>query len=373
MLHGYYTVNNTVFNNKIMALREGTVTKKQVFWHWHDEYKNVKWTQESPYSIKEVYKKRAQQLREKYDWITLAFSGGSDSYTALKSFIDNNIHLDEIFIQWPIKGSKKYYKPDATNKDTRNVYSEWDLTAKPILKEIEKTHPKIKITVYDWSDNVFKQEINDDYLCNVQDNINPGIWCKREQFVSKHEEDTFEKGKRSCILFAIDKPRVCIKDNKLYCYFLDITANNHPWYKPGRTVELFYWSKDCTEIVHTQCRTVYHYLSSNPQMQDFIIWGGKPTVDQKMIWDAWIRGIVYPDYKNWFQAKKEYDTIYCQTDYWLFRAAKGSRYLQSWQSMVDNFLSSIDKKFIQFDGDRPLGFHGFTSDFFYIGDLPIKG
>ena len=40
--------------------------------------------------------KYAQQLREKYDYIVLAYSGGADSCNVLNSFLDNGIPIDDI-------------------------------------------------------------------------------------------------------------------------------------------------------------------------------------------------------------------------------------------------------------------------------------
>jgi len=50
-------------------------------------------------SLDFLYALRARQLREKYDYLVLYFSGGADSTNILKTFIDNNIFLDEIVMQ----------------------------------------------------------------------------------------------------------------------------------------------------------------------------------------------------------------------------------------------------------------------------------
>ena len=47
-------------------------------------------------SFDELLKERCIQLRDKYNYLILYFSGGSDSETTLQSFIRSGIHLDEI-------------------------------------------------------------------------------------------------------------------------------------------------------------------------------------------------------------------------------------------------------------------------------------
>ena len=59
------------------------------------------WLIEPPESIEELRKQRAQQLRDKYDYLVLYYSGGSDSQTVMNSFVNNNIDLDQIVISVP--------------------------------------------------------------------------------------------------------------------------------------------------------------------------------------------------------------------------------------------------------------------------------
>ena len=61
-------------------------------------YDSIDWSKEPPYTLQELYKLRAQQLRDNSNYIILYFSGGSDSITVLNSFIKNNIKVDEIVI-----------------------------------------------------------------------------------------------------------------------------------------------------------------------------------------------------------------------------------------------------------------------------------
>jgi hypothetical protein len=66
--------------------------------HINSVFENIDWTKEPTKSLKQLYKERAEQIRDMYDYLILYFSGGSDSITALNAFLDNDIPLDEVVI-----------------------------------------------------------------------------------------------------------------------------------------------------------------------------------------------------------------------------------------------------------------------------------
>ena len=59
-------------------------------------FKLIDWTVEPSQSLKELYVERCQQLRDKYDYLILSYSGGADSHEILYTFLENNIFIDEI-------------------------------------------------------------------------------------------------------------------------------------------------------------------------------------------------------------------------------------------------------------------------------------
>ncbi len=95
--HGVYQVDGISFVNKFDALNLASKNNKEVYWNFNDEvYSSYNWSLPIETSLPELYKQRAQQLRDKYDYLSLFFSGGADSTNVLHSFIDNDIFLDEI-------------------------------------------------------------------------------------------------------------------------------------------------------------------------------------------------------------------------------------------------------------------------------------
>ena len=58
----------------------------------------IDWTCYPTESYESLYRQRAQQIRNKYDKIILAVSGGTDSSAMVRAFFNNNIHVDAIYI-----------------------------------------------------------------------------------------------------------------------------------------------------------------------------------------------------------------------------------------------------------------------------------
>ena len=368
-MHGYYSVDNIIYTHKLHALLAGTKTGKQVFWHWHNEYNAVDWTHDSVTTVQEIYKQRALQLRNKYEWIIVSFSGGSDSWTVLNSFLANNIHVDEIFCRWPFRATEKLFVPNQTDTRTENILSEWEFSVKPVLEQIRKIHPQIKITIHDWSDQVVTTEFSDDYWLETQDHLNPGFGMKFNA-MGDNERTLIDLGKKTCIVFGIDKPQIWVEHNKVYCYFLDILANTRAADEPGRTVELFYWTKDMPEITHVQAREIYHHLCLNTTTAKLVDRAEPWDPNKKHIWDILIRNIVYPDYNmSTFQACKDTNTIYTKLDSWMDKMPE-QRLMASWNNIIDNVVNSIDDRFFNFRNGIRTGLAGFISPLYYLGDLP---
>jgi hypothetical protein len=87
---GYYRVGFKKFFNKTLALLENHKTGYEVQWIFNDNiYDKIDWTIPIRESLLDLYRRRAEQLRNKYDYLALYFSGGADSINILHAFIDN--------------------------------------------------------------------------------------------------------------------------------------------------------------------------------------------------------------------------------------------------------------------------------------------
>ena len=143
---GVYYCNSNPFFNKLEAILEANISGKHVEWDYHDAiFKQAKWDYNPPIELKELYRQRALQLREAYDHLVLFYSGGVDSWNILKTFIDNNIRLDEIYMFGAFEAEEKMYDQWGWDRSP-GYYTREILQSLPLVKKLA-TEKKIKVNV----------------------------------------------------------------------------------------------------------------------------------------------------------------------------------------------------------------------------------
>jgi len=144
----YWTVFNhettasTVFQFKHDALTyKKTLPHATVYFHWFDDaFARLNVAVEPLQTHNELCRLRAQELRDTYGYLRLWFSGGADSQTALDSFVNNNIQLDEIIVS--------RYPDNVNNTDpTATSDRETAIAAMPALQQIKHKLTRTKITI----------------------------------------------------------------------------------------------------------------------------------------------------------------------------------------------------------------------------------
>ena len=145
----YWSVNNKKIFTKNDAIRESSLTNGKISFHvGNDECWKLSQSINLNTSLDSLYLSRALQLRQNYKKLRLFFSGGSDSLNILKTFIKNNITLDEIVVRWSHKAiDGNFYVPNTNDVSAKNSLSEWDYAIKPTLEYVSLNYPKIKITI----------------------------------------------------------------------------------------------------------------------------------------------------------------------------------------------------------------------------------
>ena len=280
---GYYTVGTKKFFSKPMALIDATENNHFPEWNFNRElFANIDWSHEPQTDIRNLYRLRAQQLRQKYDYIRLEFSGGSDSTTVLYSFVNNGIHIDEVVFRYPKTGEKNV-SDDPFNHKPENTLSEARYAAYPILNWLSTAAPNTKITVHDYSEDMLNDNNDESWVLRTKDYFQPGHAFKHATLgLIDHQRDA-DAGKSICVLYGVDKRKICIKDKKWYAYFLDIT-DNHAVTDAGEydniTTEYFFWSPDLPELLIKQCHILKNWfgLEQNKIFQYVCRW---PNQDRK--------------------------------------------------------------------------------------------
>jgi hypothetical protein len=268
-INGYYKVDQEIFYNKFQALIYASKKNKDVKWIYYDDlYDNVcENIKLFDVSLEEIYKKRAIQLREKYDYIILNYSGGSDSHNILQTFLKNNIQLDMIFIQWPTSlMDKNLYLPNVIDKSNFNFHSEWDFVIKKDIEWLSKYHPDIKIEIADWAQTIDLNFYNDELFENNVTNLPSIARSQKQNTFSKTESVLSNKGLKVASIFGVDKPAIGIKDNNFYFRMADTSCMAHVNPENPTGLEYFYYTPDMPEIPVIQCYKMYQHYIKNPNI-----------------------------------------------------------------------------------------------------------
>lgn len=264
---GYYLVGTKKFHSKTLALLEQKKTKKDLTWVFNDNtFNSFDWTLPIETSLNDLYKKRALQLRNNYDYLVLYYSGGADSLNILLTFINNNIFLDEIVMQIPVPAEKNFNDKDKSNK---NYYSEIKYQATPMLNQLRnRIHPNTKIRYQDISQPLLELLSYDDWYekISVGTNISPaGIARQVTQLEEPHILELCHSNKKIAQILGVDKPLVmCNSEGEYYAYFSDSNAMHAPpidftkkeIFEKHYQTEFFYWTPDIPEIVIKQAQLI---------------------------------------------------------------------------------------------------------------------
>jgi len=370
---GFYTVGDKVFYSKPMALLEATQTNQFPHWNFNNDVFGAQtWTEEPKTDIRKLYQLRAQQLRDRYDYIRLEFSGGGDSTTALYSFVLNGIHIDEVVFRYPKTGHKNV-NDDPFNTKPENTLSEAKYAAYPVLDWLRTMSPKTKITEHDYVENMLGMKYDESWVLRTKDYFQPGHAFKHSSTGHIEHKRLADSGKKICILYGVDKPKLCIKDKKWYAYFIDIMANHSVGdfgdYN-NMTNEYFYWSPDLPELFVKQCHIVKNWfmLPQNKHMQYVCRWPNY-SYTHRTTYEHLIKPLIYPDYnQETFQTSKPTNSFYNEMDYWFYTNFQDSTPYRVWQAGLEYLTSSIDNKFFNKEMGKPVGFVGFLSPFYYLGE-----
>ena len=356
--HGYYQVGNQVFNYRIRALQQATRINQPVRWVFNDDvFSAMNWQTPLHLSLDEIYRTRAQQLRQKYDYLVLFFSGGADSTVVLQSFINNNIKLDEIVVGWPVSQSQGTYVPNSTDTSAHNMMSEWDYSIKPKLDWIAQHHPEIRITVCDILQNPKNNHFSEDLMTLIDNHSYIGINRNQEFDLILRERAKIHPNIAGIVGTA---PLECAiaDDQYLVTYFMDSAVsgflkNDYSKNDYVRNIEFFFWSPDFPELVREQSHIMLEYLNFNSESRAFLPhvklnnqrfeFVHQPDPEHRRILK---KKVLYPSWKETLQVNKPGDTIgFSAWQGWWHNNRHSDEFVSSWESAVSSELALIDIKY----------------------------
>lgn len=395
---GFYQVGELKFYSKLEAIETSKQTGLPFRWIFNDEvFSSYDWTVEPTESLEELYRQRAQQIRDNYDYIVVWYSGGADSANILDSFVKNGIKLDEVlsYVNYNASGSKE----DPTNGEIFHV-------AVPRVQEIRKTQPWIKHRVVDLSqsqvDYFSQPDAKFDWIYGINGYVSPHNISKQaiKTNVSAWQE-MYASGKRVAHVFGLQKPIVTQIGDEYYTNFVDridngVTAESQMLDRPWEFNELFYWSPDAVKIMIKQCHVIKRYLKTvTPEEMTLDIttqdnfqrkpeWGPTAAVKEWRAGAIWvtttdknlnkyfltydaIHRLIYPWWYPVPYQIKPHSMTFSHKDYWFFNLADDNAGKQAWKIGFDKLWSSVPDQFKNSPAEAKSGFKTTASRSYQIG------
>ena len=378
---GYYSCNGLEFDSKIKACIYSSQVNKPLDWHFNDEeFKKYNWTNEPIETLDQLYDKRSREIREKYDYIILSYSGGSDSNNILESFIRQGLLIDEIVVNHMSKANKlSVLNTNVTSN--WNAGAEFELQTIPRLQYIKNVSPNTKITVLDLSDNVFdtlKSAGDASWVESRREPLNVSGATRYNYIYFNEVRKQFDRSKSIGLVLGIEKPRTYIKQNQFYMLFSDKSANiasaaDHLHEYDNATVEYFYWDPTAIPIMCKQAHVIKKWLESFPQYKP--LWTPVVRTDlftkHRLIHERMYRTIIYTTWNNnWFQADKAIKDWNSEMDDWFLQQYKDTREFYIWQEGI-NYVAENAKNFVMIRDESFDGLKTFLNNYF-IGNMNEK-
>lgn len=349
----YYYVDSLPFVHKTEAFVCASKMKRKVSWCYHDEvYSSYDWKKPIDVPLAELYKKRAQQIRDKYDYVSLFFSGGVDSANILHSFIDNDIHLDEVVMHYPAKIESKV---DMVDKTGYNQTGEILFAALPHLREYLKTTKTIVRTIdMNAATDMFLADpklVSEFYHLQF---LGPQMLARKAiLFMDSVWNNLYNAGKRVAHVNGSDKPIINILGNDRYHfqfsdwvrpYVVDYYGSSE--YAQRMRLyqhhEPFYWSPDMPELVIKQCQMMKNICMRDQKFKAMF------TDCYNSLGDRFTDTIIpyiYPPHVNSIRKKFAVSKSPIEVYSWWFTQTSTSKSIGTFQGIQKFLKDNIDDRF----------------------------
>jgi len=337
---GFYQTGQFKTFSKIEAIELESRTGTKSLWNFNDEvFTKFNWTEEPKVDLWELYKLRARQIRSKYDYVVLWYSGGSDSHNMLCSWIEADCKIDEIAVTWNYEGSKD--KQSFCNAEITNVVL-------PHVDSLRKQGYNFKFRLIDISqlslDVITDMSFNIEYFANRHFSVNNIARSLLRERINDYQT-MIDSGKRVGFVWGIEKPHVFYDGNKHYFQFRESfdgyispyvqNKSNKGWYD-----ELFYWSPDMPLIPIKGAHVIKNFVETCKDDQFYQtgrnFHGFNPELKKYLTLDA-VKILLYPKWnRNIFCNGKASSVLFSDRDAWFIKSnlAESHNYEQMIYSVV---------------------------------------
>lgn len=254
--NGFYVFDQRIYTSKIRALIDASQRGSDIQFYYNDHvYGAHDWSVPPGDNLPSLYAAQARLIREKYDYLILMFSGGSDSTNMLRAFLDNQIKIDEIWSMVALTNTCDKY-------DLPNI--EITLSAMPLLKQASAQGIRVEmINQTDWD-----SPLAEDWFLDA-----PGVRLSNDSMMRKNLflhnpriKGMVDSGQRLVYVCGYDKPRLVLDNDVWYLGFLDFFlatnwSSQHltpegPWF------EWFYYDPDMPEVLVKSCHELIDWFEA---------------------------------------------------------------------------------------------------------------
>lgn len=347
---GHYSVSGKNFYLKTNALIEASKIKQMPQWHFHDSIFADAVKKHSHFiGLENLYRLRAQQLRDTYDYLILSYSGGSDSDTILKTFLNNNIKLDEVWHDTPLKFIEKSNYVLSLSKENTNYPSEYFMVVLPELQELSRSG-KTKVHFSDSCAEPTPEDFESSqsfYTVPIFYNV-----IKRYRYIHDYMQSL--PYQRVALIVGIDKVIPWYHNGSYGFQFID----NATFCRVPNS-EYFFWTPDMPEIAVEQAKTVWNYLLANKKLAATKIFQYKKDnmhYLNRTGFDYINKKICYPTWDHSKHQVNKYGVFTAEHVKSLNYIFSNEYFFQTWHSNYRELVSKFDPLFacenqVNFDND----------------------
>lgn len=361
---GYYTVGDFKTYSKFEAIELQKKTGLFPDWHFNrTAFSSVDWTKEPDIDLWELYKARARQIRENYDYVVLWYSGGGDSNNVVSSFLAADCKIDEIATFW-------YYQATGDINDHMNAEPYTVVLEK--MKNFKKTN-NVNFRLIDVSENVIEETLKQDlvYMVNNRFSLHTVGRLNLRQKVKEYD-DLISQGKKIAFVWGLDKPQV-FYDGRHYVQFFDFFDNfvspyHQRTYDQGMYDEMFYWTPDLPELMVKQAHIIKRFLETVNDPAHYRVksgpFGYNPKIKRYLKSDTF-KTLLYPTWDtSTFQNGKSPGKIYSIKDEWFWNSDLDAA--RKVRSQIEYYIDQIGPEWLNDPTDIQKGVKCHASPKYYL-------
>lgn len=331
---GYWEVCGKKYTNKLQAVMAAVPQGHWIHWNFNDDtFGKHNWTQEPTLSLQQLYDARARSIREKYSFVALEFSGGTDSWNILNSFCRQGLKVD-LVIHRVIQSQVG----DRSDQSARNIWAEGKFQAWRSFLQFQELVPDMKWATWD-----IEKCVTDSWRQGARDILSTNAF---DPMKINGDLDINPFGipdlPSTAYIFGIDKPVVELYHDGWYIVFYDDPSTSKCTIERalsgvGWHDLFFYWDPDCVPLLIKQAHTVMNFFRKHPGHENLIRSLGSRDQQHKNL----ITSLIYPEYREFWQTSKITGMVCSDRDAWFQDKYNEDKAAKNWYQTVKNYSESV--------------------------------